>query len=467
MHRFTACLWGGRRQEEPLCEGLWLEDEKAIHPDCSGQRIFSVDDLLKFDGLKSPEIYISFFGTVYDVTCRPDMYGGSPPGPYHQFAGRECARALATMSMAPEDIDRVDLEDLTAVSAKVEKVLGSEAAVREAVVKAAREWQERFSQTYTVVGTMRGAEPASLLPIFRGWQPRPLALQRGGGGTVAKPLSVDKTPLGGPSRGPLELISRKPRAYLQRHFLGHAECQRLTQMTLRKQNHNSFKKKARAALEVSNPLWSEEEQAFLRKIEDRITELTSCPPHADEDPLIGTLTPAGQDGGVSDHLGLHVDTNAAHWRYCTAIVYLSSVSRGGETVFPAAVGGDLPTEDEERTVEAAGKLLELGVDHTDKAIGGQDSAGTEAAQILLASAASGAGIRVKPEEGTICLFWTRQDDGEIDRHSWHGGAPVPEGADSWKWTLQKFKEVPSAVRADPSKMQEFVRQSRRHIVQFS
>ena len=49
-------------------------------------------------------------------------------------------------------------------------------------------------------------------------------------------------------------------------------------------------------------------------------------------------------GGFGDHLGLHVDTNAAHWRFCTAIIYLSDLDpklSGGETVFPVALDPSL------------------------------------------------------------------------------------------------------------------------------
>eukprot|EP00434_Breviolum_minutum_P017467 symbB.v1.2.015416.t1/scaffold1150.1/size135223/6 len=96
--------------------------------------------------------------------------------------------------------------------------------------------------------------------------------------------------------------------------------------------------------------------------------------HADETALVGTLTPPQASGGVSEHLGLHVDTNAAHWRFCTAIIYLSNLGpgiSGGETVFPAALDPLVegpPDEATERVIEAAGQLLDNKLDHTDKAL---------------------------------------------------------------------------------------------------
>lgn len=418
------------------------------------QRIFSPADLVRYDGEDVPEIYISFLGTVYDVSSRPDLYGRSPPGPYHLFAGRECARALATMSMDPEDVGRTDVEDLTALIKKAGAAMGP-AEVREAVSRAMRDWQERLAQSYEMVGVMRpwlrGSAAAQPTP------PRPLAGLRGDDALAPVEGEAALPP------GPVELLRRKPRLCLQRRFLSPLDCKRLVQMTMRRQQGSRFEKKVRAPLAVQGPRWSEGERRLLQDIEERLSRLTGGPIHDEEDDLVGTLTPPGGGEGISEHLGLHVDTNAAHWRFCTAIIYLSSVPEGGETVFPASVADDgPPSEAEEAAVEAAGRLLDLGVDHTDRALlrpGEASGPAASAARELLSAAAAGTGIRVQPEEGAACVFWTRQDDGEVDRHSWHGGAPVPEGG-AWKWTLQKFKEVPGSVRHDPTALAAFVRHTR-------
>ncbi|CAE7662568.1 MSBP2 [Symbiodinium pilosum] len=167
-----------------------------------------------------------------------------------------------------------------------------------------------------------------------------------------------------------------------------------------------------------------------------------------------------------------------------AIIYLSSLGpglRGGETVFPVALDPQKegpPSEAEERMIEAAGELLDVSLDHTDKVLDETRLDIVDAARIkqaardLLFHADHGStGLRVTPSQGSACLFWTRQDDGEIDRFSWHGGAPVVPDADTaqrlkpemqgWKWTLQKFKEVPVDVRSNASKMADFVRRTRR------
>jgi len=421
-------------------------------------RIFSPLDLLPHNGEDKPEIYLSFLGTVYDVTSRPDLYGQSPPGPYHLFAGRECARALATMSLDPADVGRTDVDELSALTAKATGVLTPD-EVREAVSRSMRDWQEKLALNYEMVGVMRPwlqGKAAEFIP-----PPRKLAgLQNAGSHPRADAAPGARAASASVPPGPLEVLCCKPRLHFQRHFLSPTDCQRLISMTLRRQEGNRFRKKVRAPLLVQDSFWSADEQAFLQSIEDRLAELTGGPVHEDETALVGTLTPAGGGGDeIAEHLGLHVDTNAAHWRYCTAIIYLSSVPSGGETVFPAAIADGLPSEDEERAVEAAGQLLDFGLDHTDRAMAGRSGAAKAAATDLLAAAAAGTGLKVKPEEGAVCIFWTRQDDGEIDRHSWHGGAPVPEG-EAWKWTLQKFKEVPLSARQDPASLANFVRGSR-------
>lgn len=435
-------------------------DSKRVPPlkeSVDAERIFSQEDLSRFDGEQDPNIYISFLGTVYDVTDKPEMYGRSPPGPYHIFAGRECARSLATMSMEPVDVGRTDVEDLTDLCKRISAVMSPD-EVREAVSKAMRDWHERFAQSYPRVGEMRPwlrGSGSSMAP------PKPLCGLRG----LAKPSDdYDADAMGGAAEppGPLELISEKPRAYLQRHFLSPLECRRLVAMTKRRARAGQFSKKIRAPLEVEDPQWSVGERALLKRIEERLAELTGGPVHADETALVGTLTPGGGEEGISEHLGLHVDTNAAEWRFCTAIVYLSSVLAGGETVFPAALalGDTLPSEETERASEAAGRLLDLGVLHTDKVLQVQFAEGKAEAEALLDAAASGVGLKVAPEEGLVCIFWTRLSDGEIDRHSWHGGAPVPRGG-NWKWTMQKFKEVPLSARRDSAVLADFVRSTRR------
>jgi membrane-associated progesterone receptor component len=55
-------------------------------------------------------VYISLDRTVFDVSGS-EFY--EKEGPYHIFAGHEASRCLAKMSFAEEDLDSLDLSDLT------------------------------------------------------------------------------------------------------------------------------------------------------------------------------------------------------------------------------------------------------------------------------------------------------------------------------------------------------------------
>jgi len=449
-------------------------------PSC---RVFSCKELSCFDGELCSEIYISFSGQVYDVSSSRSLYGKSPPGPYHQLAGRECARALSTMSLDPSDVGRDDLDDISALVEKLQEKM-TPAEVRTAVQKAFDDWQRKFMAKYPRIGALRRAgDDLHDSSAGESLQGHPVH-------SHPKFLLPESSPVEPFSEDSMELLSRKPRAYLQRKFLSPLECQTLISMILQRSHGTNFETKLRSPLAVDDPVWTPEQRELILKIETRLAEWTGCPAHPDETALVGTLTPPQKNedakSAVSSHLGLHVDTNAAHWRYCTAIIYLSSLSdglRGGETVFPVALDPRRegpPSEAEERTIEAAGELLDMGFDHTDKALDASQAVAADAARLaqlaaqdLLARAdCNDSGLQVTPSQGSVCIFWTRQDDGEIDRFSWHGGAPVhrePQSAQrilrpemlGWKWTLQKFKEVPIDKRGSADNLAEFVRRTRR------
>lgn len=106
-----------------------------------GEKIGDItpDELAKHDG-RDPfrPIYLSIKGTVYDVTPGRSFYG--PGGGYAAFAGKECARALAKMSMNAADISG----DLDGCS---EKELGVLA-----------DWEAKLSAKYKAVGTVSERE---------------------------------------------------------------------------------------------------------------------------------------------------------------------------------------------------------------------------------------------------------------------------------------------------------------------
>lgn len=64
---------------------------------------FTPEELRKMDGTQGNPIYVAVRGVVYDVSSRASFYG--PGGPYHVFAGRDAARALALGSLDERDVE--------------------------------------------------------------------------------------------------------------------------------------------------------------------------------------------------------------------------------------------------------------------------------------------------------------------------------------------------------------------------
>ena len=85
-------------------------------------------------------LYLAIRGTVYDVSRGRSFYG--PGGGYAALAGKECARALAKMSLKPEDVSG-DLADCSP----------SQLATLE-------EWEVKLRGKYPVAGRL--VDPVSL-----------------------------------------------------------------------------------------------------------------------------------------------------------------------------------------------------------------------------------------------------------------------------------------------------------------
>lgn len=98
-------------------------------------RDFSPEELRKMNGTNGNPVYVAVQGVVYDVSSRASFYG--PGGPYHIFAGRDAARALALGSLEEKDVE--------APYPKLDDLQPSE---REAL----NDWIGSYQAKYEVVG---------------------------------------------------------------------------------------------------------------------------------------------------------------------------------------------------------------------------------------------------------------------------------------------------------------------------
>lgn len=276
---------------------------------------------------------------------------------------------------------------------------------------------------------------------------------------------------------PVSVICTQPLMLLWRGAFGEEACATLQSMCARAQTTGR--------LEATDDQWTPTERRLLHELEAMIGALTGQPPHADELPLLPLVTnPASpyptEDTAHTEQplfpLGLHVDTNGGcPRRFASALLYLTTPAGGGHTCFPLA-----EAEAASAALDASRRLIDARASHT-----GQAGAKLQPfAQAIVRAAEAGAGTSVRPERGSLLVFWTRGDDGAVCPYSWHGarrvegvahgGSAASSETPPPKVLLRKFKELPirlwpreqsahpSARAADvPRAVAEFVRDSRR------
>lgn len=108
-------------------------------------RTFTPRTLLPKNGVNGEPVYLAVRGRVFDVTASRNFYG--PGGPYANFAGRDASRGLACGSF---DADMLT-EDLGGPLDKLEDLEAEQ-------LEALRDWEERFSEKYLVVGKLVAVE---------------------------------------------------------------------------------------------------------------------------------------------------------------------------------------------------------------------------------------------------------------------------------------------------------------------
>ncbi|RLN75213.1 hypothetical protein BBJ28_00024573 [Nothophytophthora sp. Chile5] len=248
----------------------------------------------------------------------------------------------------------------------------------------------------------------------------------------------------------IESISESPRTFRLHNFFDDEEADRLIQRTLEIDDpgsklqqshvgHNSGKKQVSKHRTSENAFDTISETAIA--IRKRVFDVLSLGEYT-EDMCDGLQLLRYQQKQAyiahEDYFPVNV-TPAFNFdphtggsnRFATVFLYLSNVTRGGQTVFPLAeMPEGLPAEydhpvNSARDYEAAGaELFEPGSWEMDM---------VRKCSTKLAS---------YPRKGDAVLFYSQKPNGQLDPLSLHGGCPVLDGtkwgANLWVWNKRRY-----------------------------
>lgn len=107
---------------------------------CPGEesrlRLWTKEELARFDGSSGDEVYLGFLGLVYDVSVNAQHYG--PGAEYNVFAGRDATRAFITGNFTHDLTD--DIKD-----------------IEESYYSHIESWASFYGSTYKALGRIEGA----------------------------------------------------------------------------------------------------------------------------------------------------------------------------------------------------------------------------------------------------------------------------------------------------------------------
>ncbi|CAI7871438.1 unnamed protein product [Closterium sp. NIES-53] len=201
----------------------------------------------------------------------------------------------------------------------------------------------------------------------------------------------------------VRLSDKEPRAFLYKSFLSDEECDHIVNIATARLARSavadgSSGKSVVSEVRTSTGMFlTKGEDDVIRAIEQRVSEWTFLPV-ANQEALQVLRYAIGQKYDAHlDYFSDPVNTQLGGHRYATLLLYLSNVTKGGETVFPT-VKDDTPKDDS------------------------------------WSDCAKGA-LAVKPIKGDALLFFNMHPDGSPDPSSLHHACPVVEGI---KWSAPKW-----------------------------
>jgi len=225
--------------------------------------------------------------------------------------------------------------------------------------------------------------------------------------------SNNNNPIVYPTR--VEQISWKPRAFVYRGFLSEEECDHLTSLAKKELKRSAVADSGSGESLVSEVRTSsgmfipKGKDAIISRIEDKIAAWTFLPKENGEDMQVLRYEPGEKYDPHFDFFQDKINIIRGGHRVATVLMYLTDVSKGGETVFPSA------EEDTHRRISSIIK----------------DDTLSDCAK---------KGIAVKPKRGDALLFFSLTPHAVPDTRSLHAGCPVIEGE---KWSATKWIHVDS------------------------
>jgi prolyl 4-hydroxylase len=215
----------------------------------------------------------------------------------------------------------------------------------------------------------------------------------------------------------VEQISWSPRAWVYHNFLTPEECAHLVSLARPHMVHANVVDKRTGQTRLSDVRTStghfltRAQTETVEAIEERIAAFAMVPADHGEGMQILRYGDGQKYDAHFDYFQDEENVKKGGQRIATALLYLSDVEEGGETVFPT------------------GEFID-----GDPAIG-RGGTGASSPEEEPASACARGKLHAKPRRGDALLFFSTTLAGREDDRSLHGGCPVIRGE---KWTATKW-----------------------------